>query len=74
MGRYYIVKCDRNSLKKLLLQRLGDCRSVSGIVFGNIFRDIVLEQVSREEIDEIYQEFIRECKITPTPNNTCNND
>ncbi len=74
MERYYIVKCDLTYLKKMLLEKLGNHKFVSKIFFRNIFNGVVLETVSTEEMDYIYNQLVDDRSIIPAPNNTCNAD
>lgn len=74
MERYYIVKCDISSLKKLLLEKLDKHKFVSKILFRNIFHEVVLEQVSKEEMDHIYKQLVDDESMVPAQDNTCNED
>ena len=74
MERFYVVKCDTEALKKLLLKALGKHKFVSFILFKNTFRDVVLEQVADLEMKDIYDGMVEQKSFVPGPNNTCNND
>jgi len=74
MKRYYVVKCGVATLEELLTKEFSKHRFVSRILFKNTIGDVVLEQLSDQEIDWLYDKMEREKRFTPGPNNTCNND